>query len=279
MLPGSADYTDEFAELLADAINEGMRYAWRAAWWPDVVAIEERQFAETWDTNATYQEGDFVCYEDLYYVALRETIGDQPDTATSDWELTTAYDLYIAREQDWEDQEIGEFKHITDRDPRKSRVPYHYLFTTDSDGAWLTSNCSSATVWVTFRKPAPRFGWEEWDETETAYTLGDLVIGDDGNCYEWIQTTDGNTQEPSLSVAQNAGYWALVEFPECFEPFALHWARAWYLRDDGQDDKATAEEEAAEWALQNLSLELFGGQDQQETPVRMSGYGVKAGRR
>jgi hypothetical protein len=155
-------------------------------------------------------------------------------------------------------------------------VPYYYLFTTDADGAWLTSNCSAATVWVKFRKVCPLFGHEEYDEA-TTYALGDLAIASDGECYVSILDGDNTNHDPTL--AQSATYWQKVEFPESFERYVLHWARAWYLRDDGQDDKASAEEEMAEQALQMLSLELFGGQDQQEAPVRMSGYGVKAGRR
>lgn len=275
ILPDSADYTNEFVELLVAAINEGLVYAWKAAPWPDVVGIEERQFAADYAAGTTYATDDVVFYGDQYWISLADSnTGHTPATGSAYWEATSDYDLYVARDQSWADTEIAEYLTITDRDPRKSKVPYYYLFTTDADGAWLTSNCSSATVWVRFRKVCPRFGHEEWADT-TTYAAGDLAIGGDGECYVCLTASTNN--DPTLQAS--ATYWQKVEFPESFERYVLHWARAWYLRDDGQDDKASAEEEMAEQALQMMSLELFGGQDQQDAPVRMSGYGVKAGRR
>jgi hypothetical protein len=275
VIPGSADYTDEFVELLVDGINEGLPYAWKAAQWPDVVLIEERQFAADFDGAETYAEDDIVLYEDEYWISLAgSNTGNTPADGSAWWETTSDYDLYIAREQDWEDEEIAEFLTITDRDPRKSRVPFYYLFKVDEAGAWLTSNCSSATVWVKSRKPCPKFGWEHW-ETATTYAAGDLVIGTDGECYVCVAASTGN--DPVTDTTNT--YWSRVEFPESFERYVLHYARAYMLEDDGQDDKSGKEKDEAEWALQCLSLELFGGQDQQETPVRMAGYGVEAGRR
>lgn len=275
-MPGSADYTDEFIELLVEGINEGLPYAWKAAKWPDVLGIEERQFAADWEGGTTYAENDIVLYADEYWISLANAnTSNTPADGSAWWETTSDYDLYVDREQDWEDQEIGEFLTITDRDPRKSRVPFYYLFRTDDAGAWLTSNCSSMTVWVTFRKPCPRFGWAEWDE-DTTYAVDDLVIASDGECYVCVAASTGT--DPLDDLVYHA-YWHKVEFPECFERYVLHYAKAYILEDDGQDDKSGKEKDEAEWALQCLSLELFGGQDQQDSPVRMAGYGVNAGRR
>lgn len=275
VIPGSADYTDEFVELLVEGINEGLPYAWKAAKWPDAVSVEERQFAADYDATETYAEDAIVLYDEQYWISLQNSnTGNTPADGSAYWEVTSDYDFYIDRNQAWEDSEIGEFLTITDRDPRKSRVPFYYLFTTDAEGAWLTSNCSAATVWVFFRKPCPKFGWAEWD-TDTTYAVDDLVIGSDGECYVCVAASTGD--DPTTDATDT--YWVKVEFPESFERYALHYARAYILEDDGQDDKSGKEKDEAEWALQCLSLELFGGQDQQDSPVRMAGYGVNAGRR
>lgn len=272
--PDSEDYTEELIELLVEGLNTGLQSAWKAARWPDACLVEERQFAADWDASETYAEGDIVYHDDQYYVALQASTNEDPTTATTYWEVTSDYDVFIDREQAWEDNEIGEFLTFTDRDPRKSQIPFYYLASIVHDGAWLTATCSGSTVWVYFRKVCPRFGWAEWADDET-YAAGDLVIGSDEECYKCVAASTGS--DPTTDATH--AYWVKVEFPESFERWAMHYAKAVYLRDDGQDDKATAEEESAEWALQELSLEVFGGQDQQESPVRMGGYGVKAGRR
>ena len=274
VIPGSADYTNEFMELLADGINEGLAYAWRAHRWPDACAIEERQFAADYAAGTTYATGDFVLDSDQYWVSLQDSnTGHTPAAGSAYWEVSSDYDLYIAREQAWETNEIGEFLGITQLDPRRSTVPYSYDFTVDADGAWLTSNCSATTIYVRYRKPVPRFGWQEWDADEDWFE-GDLVIGSDGECYRALADQEvGVDGIVDPTDPASAATWQKVQFPESFERFALHWARAWCLRDDGQDDKAAAEEEMAEGALQALSLEVFGGQ-QQDVTVRMKGYGV-----
>lgn len=44
---------------------------------------------ESWDIAAAYEEDNVVYYDGNIYVALRDTIGDQPDISTSDWLLIT----------------------------------------------------------------------------------------------------------------------------------------------------------------------------------------------
>lgn len=51
--------------------------------------INATQGAGAWDNGTTYYLGDIVSYGPNRYIALRETLGDAPDTSTSDWEVFT----------------------------------------------------------------------------------------------------------------------------------------------------------------------------------------------
>ena len=41
-----------------------------------------------WSSEVTYAEGEVVYYESKYYIALRQTVGDQSDISASDWAET-----------------------------------------------------------------------------------------------------------------------------------------------------------------------------------------------
>lgn len=50
-------------------------------------------FDGAWVIGTTYPTGAVVTYDGTHYIALRETVGDQPDTSPSDWEEYDAVDV------------------------------------------------------------------------------------------------------------------------------------------------------------------------------------------
>lgn len=272
--PSSDDYTVQFMELLTSWINQILpEQGWYRHRWADIVRVEERQFAADYDASTAYTEGQIVYYDSTYWEALQASTGQTPAAGSAYWEETTDYDLQIAFAQAWASNAIDRFATVTDRDPRKSRAPFKYMFKVDADGAWLTSQCSSKTVWVKFWPACPEFTSTAWDEG-TTYAADDLVFSEtDGECYKAVEAN--TAQDPSTDTTET--YWAKVEFPKILLEWMLRAVRAEYLRFDNQDDKVELAEETARRAMFDTYTREVPLQDQDDEVMRASGYGVGEG--
>jgi hypothetical protein len=94
-------------------------------------------------------------------------------------------------------------------------------------------------VWIKYIEPAPQFTSTPW-ASGTTYGLGTLSyepVG--GNVYTSIQAS--NTNHPP---AANPAWWELVAFPTEIIDLVLRGSYADALREDGQNEKGVAEEQA-----------------------------------
>lgn len=218
------------ASALTEYINTRTRFAWEAYKWPELSAIEKRQFRPTFDSDATYDTGDEVFYLGSYY---RKTgtgaVGVVPtDPAT--WTDSTSLTDFV-RSIDFDQPftatsgttaatPIGEVLHVYRQDPRVVRYAERVNF-------WVTD--SGAIVGPTqFTNATP-------NEVFVEFT---------------IRPTMFNT-------ASNA-----AEFPRVLSEYVKFASAADALREDGQFDKAAYMDGLAVDALQKEIdiIELKQGQ-------------------
>lgn len=218
------------ASALTEYINTRTRFAWEAYKWPELSAIEKRQFRPTFDAAATYASGAEVFYLGNYY---RKTgtgaVGVVP-TVTATWTVATSLTDFV-RSIDFDQAftatsgstaatPIGEVLHVYRQDPRVVRYAERVNF-------WVTD--SGAIVGPTqFTNATP-------NEVFVEFT---------------IRPTMFNT-------ASNAD-----PFPRVLSEYVKFASAADALREDGQFDKAAYMDGLATDALQKEIdiIELKQGQ-------------------
>jgi hypothetical protein len=212
------------ASALTEYINTRTRFAWEAYKWPELSAIEKRQFRQTFDAEATYAAGAEVFYLGNYY---RKTgtgdVGVLPTvetTWTSDANLTD-----FVRSIDFDQTfsaatPIGEVLHVYRQDPRVVRYAERVNF-------WVTD--SGAIVGPTqFTNATP-------NEVFVEFTIRPTMFN-----------TASNSQP----------------FPRVLSEYVKFASAADALREDGQFDKAAYMDGLAVDALQKEIdiIELKQGQ-------------------
>jgi len=218
------------ASALTEYINTRTRFAWEAYKWPELSAIEKRQFRPTFDAAATYAVGAEVFYLGQYY---RKTavgaVGVLP-TVTATWTSAATLTDFV-RSIDFDQTftaassttaatPIGEILYIYRQDPRVTRYAERVNF-------WVTD--SGAIVGAT------QF---------TAVTPAEVFV-------EF-------TLRPTL-FSTNSGS---TDFPRVLSEYVKFSAAADALREDGQFDKASYMDGLATDALQKEIdiIELKQGQ-------------------
>jgi hypothetical protein len=218
------------ASALTEYINTRTRFAWEAYKWPELSAIEKRQFRPTFDAAATYASGAEVFYLGNYY---RKTgtgaVGVLP-TVTATWtsaatltDFVRSIDFdqaFTAASGSTKATPIGEVMHVYRQDPRVVRYAERVNF-------WVTD--SGAIVGPTqFTNATP-------NEVYVEFT---------------IRPTMFNTSSND------------ADFPRVISEYVKFSAAADALREDGQFDKASYMDGLAADALQKEMdiIELKQGQ-------------------
>jgi hypothetical protein len=218
------------ASALTEYINTRTRFAWEAYKWPELSAIEKRQFRPTFDAAATYATGAEVFYLGSYY---RKTgtgaVGVVP-TVTATWTSSTSLTDFV-RSIDFDQAftatssttaatPIGEVLHVYRQDPRVVRYAERVNF-------WVTD--SGAIVGPTqFTNATP-------NEVFVEFTIRPTMFNTASN------------SEP---------------FPRVLSEYVKFASAADALREDGQFDKAAYMDGLATDALQKEIdiIELKQGQ-------------------
>lgn len=218
------------ASALTEYINTRTRFAWEAYKWPELSAIEKRQFRPTFDAAATYANGAEVFYLGNYY---RKTgtgaVGVVP-TVTATWTVATSLTDFV-RSIDFDQAftaasgstaatPIGEVLHVYRQDPRVVRYAERVNF-------WVTD--SGAIVGPTqFTNATP-------NEVFVEFTIRPTMFN-----------TASNTDP----------------FPRVLSEYVKFASAADALREDGQFDKAAYMDGLATDALQKEIdiIELKQGQ-------------------
>lgn len=242
--PDTADLSAADKARVAELVNDRVEMAWNAAWWPEAMKVEERQYRATWDDTTTYGVGDEVYYDEVYYVSLQAAnLDKQPDTETAWWaEVGEEFLRTIAFEQDGENEiaAVDVKACIFDRDPRvyPDTEPLRDVGILE-DAILVRTEQAPLLPFVRFRPAAPQFSWTAWSAT-TAYAIGDLCYRDTtGHTYKAVAASTDKTPESQTA------YWEPVEFPEFLRVYVRHGVRADELKaDEGRyKEEARAAEE------------------------------------
>ncbi len=223
--------------ILATYINIRMSEAWNFGPWHDIALIEERAFADSWNTDVDYVIGDIVYLADTgkYYSAKADNSGKSPDTNTTEWLADCEHETTISHEQ-YGAEKINRVWKITSQNPRKFKTFRSYEF--DQSGTDIhVPECGLTTVWLHFSPPAPRFTGKKWDAAlASTYTRGTIIFypGEEsgtfpntGECYRADLDSEGNA------------IWVLIPFPEFLQRFVVSAAAADMLRYYGKSEEAT----------------------------------------
>jgi hypothetical protein len=265
--PASESWTVEFVGELVEALNRWLEIGWTYAPWAQFMEVEERTYVAEYDAATTYALGDQCYYNGGYWDSLQAANTGNTPAEGAWWTAATDYDRVINLDQAGETP-IGTVFSVSQRNPNTSSAPFNLGFTMTGDGIQLSS-LAPVSVWVKFRRKPPVFTSAEWDDTETGYVAGSLVLASDGECYKGLQAVPTGT-DPAGGAAPT--YWEKVGFPEMLAPFVKLGMRADALKTMGQDEKAEAQEFAAfEELVRKLDVEI--GQQDQVPRVKMAGYG------
>lgn len=270
--PRSGDLDSRTAGALTEFINDAVRRCWEHAFWPELVRVERRQYRASWAAGTSYAAGDEVWEPtgDRYYVAVQASTGEDP--AGDDGTYWTAvggdFDPYVGYVQDWEGTVIDAVESVSARPPygaRAGTLPFRLSWNGVQVYPRSGDSGVPTRVWVAFREPPPIFEAEEWDAGE-AYVAWDRVFyGATGECYLALKENTG-TAPPADAEA-----WRKIDFPRLLEPAVRRFAYADWLRDDGQNEKAMAEQGVAEDRLADLELSAFEQQEQVPGSAMMRG--------
>lgn len=182
------------AAALAEYIQDKLERAWELAPWPEWTHAEERQYRADYDNVVAYVVGDEVYYEteEKYYICILNSTGNLPTNATF-WSEATDLDMYVARDQAWETNEMGMIWGVYQDDPRGIQRPLSVPWWVSPNGIQVYTSLKK--VWVEFGLKVPRFTATEW-AAATAYVAGDVIYyPTTGECY--LSILAGTNKIPS----------------------------------------------------------------------------------
>ena len=230
-LEPSANFQLSQAAALTEYITDRIGQAWEIASWPEWTTSERRQFRANWDTAVTYAVGAEV-YDptsNAYYRSLQAANTGNAVTSTLWWTPATDLATYVAFEQAWETNKIGEVWAVYLDDPHVIDRPRLCSWWIGPEGIWVQTTATK--VWVEFSLRPPIFTTVPWDAA-VAYAAGDLVYYAP-DCY--VAATASTNAVPSSS-----GSWIKQSFPYVLSRAVKLVAIADALREDQSLDKATA---------------------------------------
>jgi hypothetical protein len=246
-------------DLCVNFINRRMAQAWDYQAWKETARSEERAFADEWNEDIPYSDGDVVysSTQDAYYEATAATV--PAGTAVTDTDYWAEDDRPTDSLIEWDqynDNEIGRVWKITDADIRGDTKWESYDFLETNTGIYV-KDCTADTVWVYFNLRPPQFSPKAHATSGVTYAVGDIVYSPaaettgkfpySGECYKAYTDEDGNQ------------VWQLVEFPARFAPYVTAAASADMMRLYGQKEAAQERLAEARMYLQEESTKEGGG--------------------
>lgn len=136
---------------------------------------------------------------------------------------------------------FGEIFGIYLEDPDKVLNPKEVGYSLRDDRILLDPDLTGTDVWVHYRLRPYQFSATSWSAA-TSYAAGDIVRAADGHCYEALSAHSG-VQPP------NGTNWKQLPVPSILSDYLKLAVASDALREDGQLDKANAEEYRAEGHL------------------------------
>lgn len=267
--PVTAGISDSKKAEIVSQLNDRVREAWRYAFWPETMLIEERQYRPTWDAATNWAKDDEVFLNDRYFLSLSDgNVGNSPPAgggATAFWdEITAGMLLTIDFQQQGQTQiaKIDTESCVYNEDPRVHGLGTAYVRRAYLNGDTVVIMEADKPIaplyhrpkpYLRFQPPEPQFTLTEWDH-EINYAIGDLAyLAAQGECYRALQATTNN--DPYTETA----YWEPVGFPE----FLLKFTKLGVAADRCLDEKQTLQLEGkAQMELERLFDEKMESQKQ-----------------
>lgn len=210
------DLADAFASWLECRVEE----AWHHTIWPQTCLIEAREIARPGDQEGITADSELITADSSEITADSE--GGQPPEP---------YAIPLVAEGQ---TTIGEVLNVWRESPLLYNAPREMGFWLTADAVYLPTDAPTC-VWVRFRRPRPRFSAQAYSAA-TTYSVDECFLYTDGEAYRVIgEAAPGDTPESEPNL------FAVQRIPEVLARFAEQAARADYLLDDGQDEKAAAQ--------------------------------------
>ncbi len=192
---------------------------------------------------------EWATFINLWVAKLWDRV-DWPEWTLIEERTPTAGHLVLSEELNA--TALGKVLRVYVRDPRVARGPVDVPFRRTDTGIHVGFN-HGPTVWVKFMERPPRFSGAVFSGTKV-YEIDDRVYDPiTGETYRRRLVAGGT---PLLS---NEDRWRVISFPEVLVEPVVRGAYADALRDDGQTDKAQAEEQAAIAAVAERANAQLGG--------------------
>ena len=180
-------------------------------------------------------------------------------TNSTYWGEIPRFARYIAYEQSWETNKIGNVTGVFNASPRLDTTSDGINFFLTNQGIQVPNG--QDRVWVRHRKRVPDVTHDVHDAAKSDYAVGDVVkypaSGAEFDLYECA--TAATTQTPGAHAD-----WTLVEVPYIFKDYISSGAAADLLQMDEKVDLALIEENRADLALEHELDKLNRQQKQTE---------------
>lgn len=226
-----------------------------AAYW----AIAQPSYtAVNYSSTTVYAIGDQVYYpiNDTFYQALTASTGTLPTAGVTAWGILIPFNRFI----DWDQAghtAIGTVLRVRTADERYSKDAQPVNWFPSADGVQVID--SYPWVHLRFRVRAPLLKGDAYDDT--------VIYPADSQVYFIAATTPGNfydcvtTTAAGESPADTAAKWSIVDIPDFLMLYLSSAAVADFLRSDGQNTKALAQEGVAIEHLSNQTMKLSQGEN------------------
>lgn len=244
------------ADAIVRYINSRVREGWDSFDFAALGTVEERAFHDDYSTTKNYASGDLVWDPNTreYYKAIQAGI-NQSLSNTAYWGIYENNSFSIPFEQTGKNP-IGIINGIYSSDPRKVKTPREYLFLLESDDFFVVEPVLEKTVFVDFQIRTSEFSAEMW-MANLIYKSGEIKYSPNtGECYVSLQDNNQNHQ-----VTESA-WWRKIPMPYVLAEFVKIASYSDALREDGQTDKSTVEENRAYRIYENECLLQVSSQQQ-----------------
>lgn len=245
----------ELAEAFAEWIESRLRKVIKTFPWPELCPTEERPLRDAWSVGTSYTIGDQVAYQDpdegtwTYWEAdgfPGAGLVPGSDDAEGIWISSTDYPRLISYEQA-DAERIFDVLEVFTKDPETVGFAPPISFQLTAAGI-LLPRTAPASVWVKWRRPGPKLTTVEYDNAADYTPDSVFYLASDGHCYVPLEDVSGTSPVtvPELFVQQ--------AIPERLADAVCRQVKADWLADDGQDDKAFAQERrAGEWLEDDMA--------------------------
>lgn len=211
-------------------------------------------------TYAVASEAYYPINDKYYKSHTATSTGTLPTPST--WTEVPLFDAYVAYEQSWETNKIGNVLGIYNANPYTAAASDNVNFSLSGNGIQVLNGPDR--IWVRHRKRVPDLSYVPHDITEADYALDDVVkfpsTGGSFDLYAAIKA--GPAENPGAPGA--ALEWSLIEIPYIFKDYIASGAASDMLQLDEKVDLAFMEENRAERALEHELDKLNRQQKQTE---------------